>query len=95
MSVGNQPTQASVNNLLSSLAVQMRNICDQIRVQYTYVSTLGVTGLEALGYSPADAASVLQLMGYLNSIAAVYYGTGTQQSPSNFDQALSVAWGGQ
>jgi hypothetical protein len=102
MAAGNQPTQASVNQMLTNVAVQMRNIMDLVRVQETPIVNMGTAGLEALGFSSADAASVLALWGYLSTVAGVYYGTvqqggsgGTGASTFNFDNALSEAWGGQ
>ena len=102
MTVGNQGTEASVNNLLSSLAVQLRGVCDEIRTQQTYITTLGQAGLEAIGFDAADAASVIQMMNYLGNVAGVYYGT-VQQGGSggagailfDFDSALSGLWAGQ
>ena len=95
MAVGNQANNAAINSMLTQDALQLRNVCDQIRNHQTYIGTLGLAGLEAAGFSAADAQTVLTMMGYMNSISAVYYGTGTQASASDFDQALSELWGGQ
>lgn len=95
MSVGTQATAASINQALTSSALNLRNVCTQIQYLQTFIQTLGTAGLEGIGFSATDAASVVELSGYLNNITAVYYGTGTQQTASNFDQALSVLWGGQ
>lgn len=101
MSVGNQPSQASINNLLSSLSVQLRNVCDQIRIQNTYITQMGTNGLETLGYTQTDAQNIMTLMAYLNNISGVYYGTiqqggsgGTGAIDFDFDNALSILWGG-
>lgn len=101
MSVGNQSSVQTVDNILTSLAVQIRTICDQIRIQQTFLTNLGVSGLEALGYAQADAESVLNYMGYLNTISGVYYGLvqqggsgGTGASLYDFDNALCPLWAG-
>lgn len=95
MAVGAPANTGAINTVLAQLSVNLRNAMDAIRVQNAYISGLGLTGLEAAGFSAADAASVLQMMGFMNNVAAVYYGTGTQATASNFDAALSVMWGGQ
>lgn len=95
MSVGNQATSAAINASLTALAVQLRDLCGQIRNFQTYVTTLGTTGLEGAGYTAPDAASVQAMASYLNTIAGVYFGTASQASDFNFDNALSGTWGGQ
>lgn len=95
MAVGAAPSEGAINTILAQLSVNLRNAMDAIRYQNVYISGLGTVGLEAAGFSAADAATVLQMMGYMNNVAAVYYGTGTQATASDFDAALSVLWGGQ
>lgn len=95
MAVGNQATAAGINSMLSALAIELRNTCQAIRQQNTFMATLGQAGLVNAGFASTDAATAEQLMGFMNNIAAVYFGTGTQATASNFDQALSVLWGGQ
>lgn len=100
MAIGNQPTVASVNNTLTALTIQLRNVCDLIRMQNTPITNLGQTGLENLGgqgegFSSGDAAAVLAAFSYLSTVAGVYYGTATQSSEFSFDNELSQFWGGQ
>jgi hypothetical protein len=95
MSVGNQPTKATIDNIITTCATQMRDTCDFVRKQFTYVSSFSAAQLEALGYTAAEAAQIATLMGYINTPAAVYYGTGVQATQSNFDAALAPVWGGQ
>lgn len=101
MAVGNQTSVDTVNNILSNLAVQLRTICDVIRIQQTFLTELGQSGLETVGFDSEDAASVLSFMGYLNTVAGVYYGQvqqggsgGTGASLFDFDNALCALWGG-
>jgi hypothetical protein len=101
VAAGNQPTDISVNNTLTSLSVALRNICDQIRMQSTPIQNMGSGGLETLGFSSGDAGAVLTFMGYMNTVAGVYYGTvqqggsgGTGASEFDFDNALSQLWAG-
>jgi hypothetical protein len=98
MAVGNQPTVAGINNSLSSYALQMRELTDQILNFQQFLNGaagLGSAGLVAIGYSTADAATVLAMANYLNTIAQVYRGTATQGTLFNFSNATSPLWAGQ
>jgi hypothetical protein len=75
MAVGEQATTQSINATLTSLSTGMRNICQQITWLQQFVTELGTAGLESLGYSPADAATVIQMVSYLNTVAGVFGGT--------------------
>lgn len=94
MAVGQQPTQASINGALTQWALNLRNDCQGIGNFFEYVNGLGLAGLEALGFDSTDAQTVLTLVSYLNTVAEVYKGTATQASEFDFDNALSVVWGG-
>lgn len=106
MSVGVQPTSATINNQLTSIAVQLRNAMTAINQLNTQV-TNGVLGdgqatLESYGFSSDDATAALALIGYFNQAAQVYYGElqfggtgGTGAAEFNLDNALSVLWAGQ
>lgn len=100
MAIGNAVTQADVNTALGALAVNLRGTMQAQKALFQSLNGLGLAGLEALGFSPADAQSVLNVLGYLNTIAGVYYGTvqqggtgGTGATTFNFDNALSQCWG--
>lgn len=96
MSVGGQISTATVNQALTDLSVGMRNLMTQVQDTYQYVTASGgITFLEGLGYTAADAQSVMTYLGYMNSVAAVYFGSGTQATASNFNAALAVLWAGQ
>lgn len=95
MPVGNQATPASISQALTSMAVSLRNDCQNIANFQEFVVTLGLAGLEAIGFDSADAQTVLNMASYMNTIAGVYNGTATQGSEFNFGSALSMLWGGQ
>lgn len=101
MSVGTQASKSSVDQNLSTLAVQLRGVMQAAKSLNTYVNgqNTGLAALQALGYSAADAATALQLIGYLNTLAGAYYGTvqqggsgGTGAILFNFDNALAQLW---
>lgn len=95
MAVGTGTSQSNVNANLTGYAIQMRNLCDAIRNEQEGIVDLGLAGLEALGFSSGDAQTVLNMWSYMNTISGVYYGTATQGSEFDFDNALSVLWAGQ
>jgi hypothetical protein len=102
MAVGQQPTTAGINQSLTSLAVSLRQMMSSVEDFALQVNNMGTAGLTALGFTAADAASVLTLTGYLSTLAGVYGGTvqqggsgGTGASVFNFDNALSAVWAGQ
>jgi len=85
--VGTQPTNATINNSLTSLSQQLRNLMEAAQDLSTQINGTGqgLQYLEAIGFGSAanpsnpasmsDAAYALQLIAYFNTIAGVYYGT--------------------
>lgn len=106
MSVGVQTSNVGIDQSLTDLAVGVRNVMAKIARLNTLV-TNGVVGdalttLEGMGYNPTDAARALALIGFLNTVSGVYFGSvqqggagGTGASVFDFDNALSVLWAGQ
>lgn len=97
MSIGyqSQLTVPGVNSTLGQIAVNLRNACAAAQAFDQQISVLGAAGLEAVGFTAADAASLVQAAGFMNQVAAVYYGQAAQGTVSNFDSALAPARGGQ
>lgn len=87
MSVGNQATKVSIDQSLSGLSVQARELMQTIANLSTQVNGqgAGLAYLEEIGYSSAsnannpssqsDAAYALELLAYLNTVAGVFFGT--------------------
>lgn len=101
MAVGQQATADGINSVLTSNALQIREACRRAANFQEFVVSLGLAGLEAVGYSAADAQTVLNMASYMNTVALVYFG-GQGQGPAgqaaqdfNFDNALCQLWGGQ
>jgi len=96
-----------VNNVITALAVRLRDTCRQISDLNLAVNGqgAGLAYLTSIGYSgtanPAnpggisDAALALSVISYLNTVASVYFGTAAQTPAYNFDQQLSEVWAGQ
>jgi hypothetical protein len=95
MAIGNQPTVTSVNNDLSNYATQMRNLMQQVQEFNLEVAALGTTGLETVGFNATDAANVVSTAAIMNTVSAVYFGTATQATLYNFNNALAGLWAGQ
>jgi hypothetical protein len=91
MAIGNQPSVNQLNSMLSSYVSQMNKLCAQIAQLQSYIVATGVTGLEALSvpFTAADASSYVQAVNYLNTMAALWYGTAGQATPYNFQNQMN------
>lgn len=100
MAVGTQPSVGGINSTLTQLALAQRELAnDQIELG-AYLNGLGTAGLQALGFSVPDAATVLQLVNYMTTVAGCYKGTvqqggtgGTGAILFSFESALTQLWG--
>jgi hypothetical protein len=107
MAVGASIGSDQVNNIITALAVGLRDIARQISNLNLAVNGqgTGLAYLESLGFGSAanpgnpgdvsDAQLALNMISYMNTVAGVYFGTATQGSDFDFDQALSQVWAGQ
>jgi len=107
MTVGVQSNSASISNNITNLSVAMRNLmaaAANLSLQINGTGT-GLATLEAMGFGSAadaanpgdisDAAYALQLIGFMNTMAQLYYGAATQPSTFNYNNALAAMWNGQ
>ncbi len=107
MPVGSTMGSSQMDNILSSLAVRLRDVMQDISNTNLSVNGqgAGLTYLESIGYSgvsnPANPGSIsdaqfaLNMIAYLNTMAAVYFGTAAQTPAYNFHQQLSLLWSAQ
>jgi len=107
MPVGATIGSDQMNNIMTSLAVRLREVAQDIADLDLSVNGQGqgLAYLESIGYSNAsnpanpgsvsDAALALSVISYLHTVAAVYFGTAAQTPAFNFNQQLSMVWGGQ
>lgn len=107
MPIGATIGSSQMDNIITSLAVHLRDIMQDIANTNLAVNGQGsgLTYLQSIGYSNAanpanpggvsDAALALSMISYLNTISGVYYGTATQTPAFNFNNALSQVWAGQ
>lgn len=107
MSVGPVITSATVNTALSNFPVQLRDLMQQLANLSISVNSTGdgLAYLEQIGFSSSanpdnpgntsDAQYALDLIGYLDNIAGVYFGTATVATEFNFNNAFAPFWNGQ
>lgn len=87
MSIGNQASTVSVNNSLSNITTNLRNMMQIIENLNTFINgqDTGEATLANIGFSTtasstnpgglSDAAYALEIISYLSVISGVYYGT--------------------
>jgi hypothetical protein len=107
MPVGAVIGSSQIDNTITALAIAMRNIMQQVVNLNLAVNGqgAGLAWLQSIGYSNAsnpanpggvsDAALALSMIGYLNTMASVYFGTAAQTPAYNFNQQLSEIWAGR
>jgi hypothetical protein len=107
MSVGAQASSGTVDQDLTDLTVSWRNLATRAANLNTWINGggNGLAYLEQLGYSSAgnpdnpggisDAQYALNIIGYLNSLSGVFFGTATQGSEFDFANALAPLCAGQ
>jgi hypothetical protein len=95
MAAGQQPTLSGINGQLSACAVQLRDLCNTITDLNLQVGKLGTSGLQGIGASPTDATDIVNKWATINTVAAVYFGTATQGTAFNFNDALAPVRAGQ
>lgn len=95
MTAGNQANPARIDEDITSIALAFRAVCAQARNLNSQVNGggNGTTYLTSINYP--DPATALQMIGYLNNLAGVYFGTATVAAVFPFDNALAPTWGGQ
>ena len=107
MPVGAPIGSSQIDNIITALAVGMRNVMQQVADLDLAVNGQGqgLAYLESIGYSgtanPAnpggvsDAQLAQNTISYLHTVAALYFGTATQPDAFNFNQQLSAVWAGR
>jgi len=95
-----------MNNMITSASVHLRDVMQVISNLNLSVNGqgTGLAYLQSIGYSnsanPAnpggisDAQYALNMISYLNTVSAVYFGTAAQTPAFNFHQQLSQMWAG-
>jgi hypothetical protein len=94
MAVGTQTSSVTMDQQMTYLAQQLREVMQKISNLSMFVNGqgTGLATLEAIGYNAEDAAAAQSMLSYLNTVAAIYFGTATQPSEFNFNQELSQLW---
>jgi hypothetical protein len=87
MPVGNsgQLSTSYINTTLGDLAVRKRNLENDVIQFAQSLNQLGQSGIQNVGFTPADATTVLNAIGHLLTNAQVYFGLANQPANFNFD----------
>lgn len=96
MAAGFQPTQQSLNQAAGQIIISLRANMQSVQQFNAYLQTLGTAGLQALGYTLADAQLLISVFSNLDSIRNMSEGnayTGPSL-PYNFVQQTVPLWGG-
>lgn len=91
-------TPGDLNNQLGNYSLQLRNLMQSLREFTQWFDGLSAADQASqfgIVAGSADNTNLTNCMGYLSTIAGVYNGTATQATAFDFDNALSVLWGGQ
>jgi hypothetical protein len=91
--VGNPVDVGGLNARLGDAAVSLRAAMEEILTLWSFVQPTGEAGLEALGFSAQDATAYFSAANYMQTVASLYFGTGTQPDTFNFDSALALVRG--
>jgi hypothetical protein len=108
MTVGIQATKAAMDQNLTALAMQMRNLMQQVQNEWTNVNN-GAAGtptdvLTKMGYDntntdapggQSDASYAEYLLNNLNTMAQLFLGNATQADTFDFYNALAPLMAGQ
>jgi hypothetical protein len=104
MPVGATIGSSHMDNMITSAAVHLRDVCQDISELSLSVNGqgTGLAYLESLDFGSApnpenpggisDAAYALSMISYENTVAGVYFGTAAQPSDFDFSQELSQLW---
>jgi len=95
MTIGTQPGSGNIDNTLTQLAIELRNVMQDWLNLSAYVTSIGTAGLEVIGYSPAQAAAVEAVTGNMATLAQIYQGTPVGLPlPFNFSADTEPLWAG-
>lgn len=95
MTAGNQPTVAQVNATAGGFAIQLRILFQGIQNFESWLSAYGnAAALETLGFTAADANTVVSTIGNLNTLAGIYAGN-APGAAFNYEANSNALWGGQ
>jgi hypothetical protein len=101
MPIGNSVTSSfALNSQAGQLAVTLRDTCHKILSLQAWVTQQGSTGLQAIGFTAADATAFITEVSYLNTVALIFTGVvqqggvgGIGASQFNFENAVSALTG--
>ena len=90
MAIGNQSTAGQLNSMLARYVSQIDTVMASIATLQAYVVAVGADGLQNLSnpFTAADATDFINAVNYLNTMAALWYGSAGQADPYDFQNQL-------
>jgi hypothetical protein len=95
VTAGNQTTVAQVNATAGGYATQLRTLFQGVQNFNAWLSAYGgANALQTLGFTAADAATIVSTIGNLNTLAGIYAGA-APGAAFNYETNSNALWGGQ
>jgi hypothetical protein len=95
MTAGNQPTVANINAIAGGYATQLRILFQGIQNFEAWLAAYGnAAALQTLGFTAADAATIVSTIENLNTLAGIYAGA-APGAAFNYEANSNALWGGQ
>lgn len=93
MAIGNQVnySTSSLNTELAQVAKEMHDAHDHARDFFLRINKLGIAGLQVIGFDAPTSTSYFTLANQMNSVALIWFGTGTQSATFPYDDASAAA----
>lgn len=87
MAIGNAGSLSTsfINTTIGDLATRKRNLENDVIEFAQILNQEGSAGLQAIGFTLADATTMLNAIGHLLTNAQVYFGLAAQTPAFNFD----------
>lgn len=95
MSVGIAASAQSVNAAVAQFALDLRNTFQQIQNFESWLSASGgATFLQGIGFTSADAATIVSTVGNLDQLRQIYQGLANLATAFNYEANSNTTWGG-
>jgi hypothetical protein len=91
MAIGNQVNlgTSELNTEIAHVAIEFHNAAQHAKEFFERINSLGVAGLQNIGFTANDAQTFFDTSNQMNTAAGVWYGTLAQNPAFNFDDATA------
>jgi hypothetical protein len=84
MAVGFSAVKTDIDNRAGNLSVSLRDVLRNVQIFKAFLDTQTDAGLQALGYSSGDVATLRSAYTDLDKLRQIYEGTATQGTTYDF-----------